>query len=304
SLHLIVPVPSSTSIHLLLYTFHNKSTHSHNSICNKSNGRKQYHNTPLLLTIASLPGIAGPPTTAQSTNMSSTPRTSRKHSVSALQPLLSNDAENDGTKRKRTEHGGKAVKGKAVKEKAVRVKEEDTKFWKKPGMDTFLDWLLNADNQQRFKTTGTTAGTLVKDLRDEIATFINNNSEDRGKDGGRDLKMKKTGGGDDEADGLEEQVRKICPMFARFHDVYLHSTRVYPFFMVQTTTIPGEPEPVFDNSDENSNSDRSDSDEGDEGDASHEHVQASDDDVETRTTNSITAAARLSQQQRKQDRKK
>ncbi|KAG9067515.1 hypothetical protein KI688_012298 [Linnemannia hyalina] len=235
--------------------------------------------------------------------MSSTPRTSRKRAVSALQPILINDNEGGGggSKRRHTERGGKAAKGKAAKEKAVGGKEDDTKFWKKLGMNTFLDWLLNTDNLQRFETTGTTAGTLVKDLRDEIATYINDNSEDRGKDGwkpwtgdsvkynkaackrkyrrARDL-MKKTGGGDDETNALEEQVRKICPMFTRFHDVHLRSIRVTPFHMVQTTTIPGEPEPVFDNSDESNNSDRSDSDEGDEGDAGHEHVQMEGFDVE------------------------
>ncbi|KAF9551451.1 hypothetical protein EC957_008120 [Mortierella hygrophila] len=268
--------------------------------------------------------------------MSSTLRTSRKRPVSALLPILINDTEDGGSKRSRTERGGEAVKRKAVKDKAVGGKEDDTKFWKKFGMNTFLDWLLNTDNLQQFETTGTTAGTLVKDLRDEIVTYINDNSEDRGKDGwkpwtgdnvkynktaceakyrrARDL-MKKTGGGDDDTNTLEEQVRKICPMFTRFHGVYLRSVRVTPFHMVQTTTIPGEPEPVFDNSDENSKSDRSDSDESDEGDAGYEHVQvegfdlekffeASDYDVETRTTNSTTAPARLSQQQKKHDKKK
>ncbi|KAG0288711.1 hypothetical protein BGZ97_006690, partial [Linnemannia gamsii] len=206
-------------------------------------------------------------------------------------------------------------------------------------MNTFLDWLLNTDNLQRFETTGTTAGTLVKDLRDEIATYVNDNSEDRDKDGwkpwtgdnvkynktaceakyrrARDL-MSQTGRGNDETKTLEEQVHKICPMFARFHDVYLGSVRVNPPPMVQTTTIPGESEPVFDNSDESSNSERSDSDEGDEDDESdegHEHVEvggfdieklfeAFDEDVDTRTTNSTTAPSRLSQQQKKQDKKK
>lgn len=217
------------------------------------------------MTIAPLPGVAGLTTTAQSTNMSSTPRTSRKRALSALQPTLINDTEDGGSKRRRTERGGKAVKGKAIKDKAVGEKEDDTKFWKKPGMNTFLDWLLNTDNLQRFETTGTTAGTLVKDLRDEIATYINDNSDDRGKDSwkpwtgdnvkynktaceakyrrARDL-MKKTGGGDDDTNTLKERVRKICPMFTRFHDVYLRSVRVNPPPMVQTTAIPGEPEPV------------------------------------------------------------
>ncbi|KAG0374771.1 hypothetical protein BGX24_009984 [Mortierella sp. AD032] len=166
-------------------------------------------------------------------------------------------------------------------------------------MNTFLDWLLNTDNQQRFETTGTTAGTLVKDLRDEIAAYINENSEDRGKDGwkpwtgyhvkynktaceakyrrARDL-MNKIRCDDDETTTLEEQVRKICPMFTRFHDVYLRSVIVNPppMIMVQTTTIPGEPEPVLDNTDE-SNSDEGDesdeNDEGDEDDEGHGHVQ-------------------------------
>ncbi|KAF9911045.1 hypothetical protein EC991_004917 [Linnemannia zychae] len=269
----------------------------------------------------------------------STSRTSRKRPVSAILPIPMNDIEDGGSKRSRTERGGKAAKGKTLKEKAVGGKEDDTKFWKKPGMNTFLDWLLNIDNLQRFETTGTTAGTLVKDLRDEIATYINDNSEDRGKDGwkpwtgdnvkynktaceakyrrARDL-MKKTGGGDDDTNTLEDQVRKICPMFTRFHDVYLRSVRVNPPPMIQTTAIPGEPEPVFDNSDESSNSGHSDSDdgdEGDEGDEGHEHVQVegfdlekllevSDDDADTGTTNSTTAPARLSQQQKKHDKKK
>jgi hypothetical protein len=229
---------------------------------------------------------------------------SRKRALLALHPTPVNDTEGGSSKRMRIERGGRAVRGKATKDKAVGGKDDDTKFWKKLGMNTFLDWLLNTDNLQRFETTGTTAGTLVKDLRDEIATYVNDNSEDRDKDGwkpwtgdnvkynktaceakyrrARDL-MSQTGRGNDETKTLEEQVHKICPMFARFHDVYLGSVRVNPPPMVQTTTIPGESEPVFDNSDESSNSERSDSDEGDEDDESdegHEHVEVGGFDIE------------------------
>ncbi|KAK3834069.1 MAG: hypothetical protein J3R72DRAFT_494732 [Linnemannia gamsii] len=201
--------------------------------------------------------------------MSSTPRASRKRPVSALQPLLINDTEDGGSKRRNTERGGKAVTAQATNE------------------------------AQRFETTGTTAGTLVRDLRDEIAAYINDNSEDRGKDGwkpwtgyhvkynktaceakyrrARDL-MNKIGCDDDETTTLEEQVRKICPIDES-------------------------------NSDEGDESDENN--EGDEDDEGHGHVQlegfdleksfgTSDDNVETRTTNSTTAPARLSQQ-KKQD---
>lgn len=226
---------------------------------------------------------------------------SRKRAASALQPPPVANTGGSDVKKRRVQNGGKSNTRKSAND----GKEDDTKFWKKLGMNTFLDWLLNPANLKRFDTTGTTAGKLVKDLREEIAAHINTKSEDRFKEGwkpwtaenvkynktasetryrrARDL-TETTGAGDDETTTLDDRIRRICPQFTRFHGAYLGSVRVNPPPMVQTTTIPGEPDPVFEFSDESGDdSDRVESDESsvdqddenqeiEDDDEGHEHV--------------------------------
>ena len=227
--------------------------------------------------------------------MAASPVTIRKRGAS-----LASDTDGRNTKRGRTQGGGSAARGKAGQSRAPKEKDEDSKFWVKPGMNTFLHWLLNPDHLKRFDATGTTAGTLVGDLHDEIAHYINRNTGDKGKDNwkpwvrqdvkynkqacetkykkARDL-MNKDGEGDEEAGTLMDRVYRICPKFEQFHTAYAGVVRVNPPPMVQTSTIPGEPGAVSDDGGESSNGDSSDessdSDDGNSNDngQGHEHVQ-------------------------------
>ncbi|KAF9536279.1 hypothetical protein EC957_011709 [Mortierella hygrophila] len=82
-----------------------------------------------------------------------------------------------------------------------------------------------------------------------------------------------TGAGDDDKSVLRKRVLKICPLFDKFDRIYSSNPRVNPPPMVQTTTIPGEPTELLDDSEEGDESGEGEGDEsgeGDEGDKDEE----------------------------------
>ncbi|KAF9997588.1 hypothetical protein BGZ79_008728 [Entomortierella chlamydospora] len=125
---------------------------------------------------------------------------------------------------------------------ATTEEDRETNFWKKKGMNVFLDWLLDPINNERLKNPKPIAGHKIGDLHKEIAKYVNDccgtdwkpqqvkTKIQYAKDKyikARDI-PRKTGGGDTDDQTLKDRVLSECPEFDRFHAVYVGSVVLNP----------------------------------------------------------------------------
>ncbi|KAG0211047.1 hypothetical protein B0O80DRAFT_497149 [Mortierella sp. GBAus27b] len=140
-----------------------------------------------------------------------------------------------------------ASKGAVTSKQAVKEKDKKT-FFNAEGMDTFVDWITDAENYERLTKKRPISGHKLTDVHDDIAKYVNSlhgTTWDRSTvksklqyvkkkyDQARDI-MSSTGEGNTDTETLSDRVLILCPPFDKLDTVFGTSLSRNPLPPVQT----------------------------------------------------------------------
>ncbi|KAF9082192.1 hypothetical protein BGX27_004615 [Mortierella sp. AM989] len=105
---------------------------------------------------------------------------------------------------------------------------KSSSFWAQVGMDTFIDWITNPHNHERLYKKNPIAGQKPKDIRQEVARFVNSRHNTKWTELQVKSKIAYTKQKYREATKLNSigqghvttKQLEICPEFTRLHEVY------------------------------------------------------------------------------------